>query len=76
MKLKLTLLENNYYLTLKWNYCGVVAENKTPRAGEDWLRGNDLRDGKLWKLPLVLWDIVCYELNLGRWTNPEKCRIR
>ena len=75
MKLKITLLENNYYLILKWNYCGAIAESKTPKAEEDWLRGNDLRDGKLWKLPLVLWDIVCYEFNLGRWTNSDKCRI-
>lgn len=64
--MKLNLLKNNYYLTLKPNYCGAITECKAPRAGEDWLRGNDLRDGKLYMLPFVLWDILCYELGIGR----------
>jgi len=72
MKLKIPFIKNNYYLTLKSYYCGAVVESKTSRAGEDWLRGNDLIDGKLWALPKTLWDIICYEFYLGRWSN--KCK--
>lgn len=74
MKLKIPFIKNNYYLTLKSHYCGAIAECKTFRADENWIRGNDLLDGKLWKLPKVLWDIICYEFYLGRWSR--ECKVR
>jgi hypothetical protein len=69
MKIKIQLNKNNYCLTVKPQYCGATATNKKPRKNEDWLRGNDLKDGKLSKLPSVLWDIFCYEFGIGRWSG-------
>lgn len=69
MRIKIKLINYNYYLTIKSNYCGAVYECKAPREGEDWLRGGDLRDGKLWKLPFVLWDILCCDFSIGRWAK-------
>jgi len=45
-------------------YLGAVASSRTPRAGEDWTRGNDLADGEFCKETWVriLSDIVGYEL--------------
>lgn len=45
-------------------YLGCVSTARKSRPGEDWLRGNDLPDGKLTK---ETWDniirgIICYEL--------------
>jgi hypothetical protein len=57
MKTKFKLKNSNYYLTIKPHYCGAEAE------------GRDLKDGKLWRLPMVIWDIICYEFKLGRWSN-------
>jgi len=63
------LFRYGYHLIIKTTYCGATTTNLKPREGEDWLRGRDLRDGKLWKLPLVLWDIICYEFHIGRWKD-------
>lgn len=45
-------------------YLGCVAVSRTPRAGEDWCRGNDLHDGpftaETWHR--ILADIVSYEM--------------
>jgi len=51
------------------DYLGCIASTRTPRAGEDHTRGNDLADGKLcqetWNR--ILTDIVAYELvRLGK----------
>lgn len=52
------------YAPLWHTYLGCVASSRTPRAGEDWTRGNDLADGSLtpetWAS--ILGDIVSYEL--------------
>ena len=50
-------------------YLGCVASTRTPLAGEDWTRGNDLADGpfcqETWNQ--ILTDIVAYELvRLGK----------
>lgn len=75
MNIKIPFIKNNYYLTIKSNYCGAIAECKKHRNGENWLRGNDLRDGKIYELPKVILDMICYEFSLGRWANTNKCRI-
>lgn len=45
-------------------YLGCVAVSRTPRAGEDWFRGNDLHDGEFsaetWQG--ILADVVSYEM--------------
>lgn len=68
LSLNFRLFRHSYHLIIKTNYCGATATNIKPREGESWLRGSDLRDGKLYKLPLVLWDIICYEFHFGRWS--------
>lgn len=67
MNIRFNLRRHTYTLTMSNRYCGAIVWNRHPRSGEDWLRGNDLRDGKLWRLPAVLWDIVQYEFRFGRW---------
>ena len=46
------------------DYLGAQASSRTPRAGEDWTRGNDLADGtfceETWRK--IVADIVGYEL--------------
>lgn len=69
MKITLPLLRYNYILRVQRKYLGASALAKKPNLGEDWLRGNDLADGKpsletLWD---ILVDIISYEFNLGRW---------
>jgi hypothetical protein len=66
---KFRLLRYRYGMTINLvsNYCGAVAQALKPRPGEDWCRGNDLRDGKFWRFPWVLLDILCYEFRLRRW---------
>ncbi len=45
-------------------YLGCIADSRTPRAGEDWTRGNDLADGKFTEETWIeiLYDIIGYEL--------------
>ena len=45
-------------------YLGCGATSRKSRTGEDWLRGNDLPDGKLTKdtWNKILHGIICYEL--------------
>lgn len=74
MHITFRLIKYRYTLTLKLRYCGATSSTLKPRIGEDWIRGNDLRDGRLWRLPWVLADIIAYECNLGRWGNPQRCR--
>lgn len=56
-------------------YLGCSVSARKPRAGEDWLRGNDLPDGPFNR---PTWDkilnaIVSYELvKLSKFTRPEK----
>jgi hypothetical protein len=49
---------------LNRGYLGATASSRTPRAGEDWTRGNDLADGDFSKNTWhrILSDIVGYEL--------------
>jgi len=55
-------------------YLGCQVNARKARAGEDWLRGNDLPDGPFTR---ATWDkiinaIVCYELvRLSDYTRPE-----
>ncbi len=67
MKIRFRLRRYRYAIVCKWHYCGGYANCLRPRPGEDWIRGSDLRDGPLWGLPAVLWDVLCYEFNWGRW---------
>lgn len=45
-------------------YLGCIGNTRKPRAGEDWTRGNDLRDGPLSEETWfgILGDIISYEL--------------
>ena len=45
-------------------YLGCVASSRKSRAGESWLRGNDLPDGELTRetWDAILGGIICYEL--------------
>lgn len=51
-------------ITENRTYLGATASCRTPRAGEDWTRGNDLADGAFSKETWnkILADIVGYEL--------------
>ncbi len=55
-------------------YLGCQVQCRKPRPGEDWLRGNDLPDGKFTK---ATWDIIekailNYELvKLSKYLKPE-----
>jgi len=72
--------ENNAYFivaidrTKNEGYIGCQVQCRKPRAGEDWLRGNDLPDGKFTK---ATWDIIekailNYELvKLTKYLKPE-----
>lgn len=61
MTLRIKLFRYTYSLRINRRYCGAVAMANRVQEGETWRRGRDLRDGTLWRLPLVLWDIVRYE---------------
>jgi len=67
MKFTFSTSKHDYHVTLKWNYVGAIAVCKMPRDGEDWLRGNDLRDGSLFALPKVVADIFAHANSVGRW---------
>jgi len=68
---KVRLYTANYIYHVKAipkRYLGCVVIARKTRAGEDWFRGNDLRDGKwsraTWQK--ILGDIVSYELEPAR----------
>jgi hypothetical protein len=75
MRFEFCLLKNKYALTIRHNYCGAIATRRVPRDGETWLRGNDLRDWRLYRLPLVLWDVLAYEFSFGRWGGGSRCCV-
>jgi len=55
-------------------YLGCVVQCRKPRPGEDWLRGNDLPDGKFNKATwdLILKAIISYEIvKLSDYKKPE-----
>lgn len=57
--------ENTYYVTaIPKRYLGCVVVSRKARVGENWFRGNDLRDGRWSKATWqkILLDIVAYEL--------------
>lgn len=47
---------------IQYSYLGCIADTRKPRPGEDWMRGNDLRDGDLSEETWIgiLGDIVSY----------------
>ena len=69
MWIKFSLLRYKYSIVMRKGYLGAYTSAKKPRIGEDWLRGNDLKDGKLnlrtWFF--VIKDIFSHEFYLGRW---------
>jgi hypothetical protein len=71
-KVRLYTSNQIYHVTAVPNrYLGCVAISRRARPGEDWFRGNDLRDGKWSKVTWqkILADIVSYELEPLR--NPD-----
>lgn len=55
-------------------YLGCQVNCRKPRAGEDWIRGNDLPDGKFNKVTWnrILMAVINYELvKLSRFTKPQ-----
>lgn len=55
-------------------YLGCQVSCRKPRAGEDWIRGNDLPDGKFNKATWdsILMGVINYELvKLSRFTKPQ-----
>ena len=56
------------------SYLGCQVNARKPRAGEDWTRGNDLRDGPITKETWnkIVRDIVKYELvRLSPYRKPD-----
>jgi hypothetical protein len=47
-----------------YSYMGCISECRKPRAGEDWHRGSDLRDGDLSEATWIgiMGDIISYEM--------------
>lgn len=45
-RITISTARNNYYIRCTEDYLGCIAESRVARAGENWLRGNDLPDGK------------------------------
>jgi len=56
-------ITNTYAFRITKTYLGCTASTRMPRAGEDWMRGNDLPDGEFSKETLVkiLGAILFYE---------------
>lgn len=69
MKFTIRLFRNDYRVRIFWGYCGAIMTRKEPEPGETWLRGRDCLDGRLSKLPAVLWDIVSCEFGIGRFST-------
>ena len=62
------------YLGTKKSYLGCQVNARKSRAGEDWVRGNDLPDGefnkKTWDR--IIYAIVCYEIvKLSPFQKPD-----
>lgn len=55
---------HKYHIRFTGEAMNCTASVRKPRAGEDWIRGNDLHDGDFcWEtFQLILSDIVSYEL--------------
>lgn len=62
----------HYQISCTGNYMGCIVTSRKYRAGEDWLRGNDLHDGPLEDVTFakILFDIVAYELKDIERNNP------
>ncbi len=56
--------DHSYQISFTDTYMGCVASCRKPRAGEDWIRSNDLHDGPFSRATFiaVMLDIVGYEL--------------
>ena len=66
MRLNFRLFRRRYTIAITRRYCGAQTSALRPLPGEDWLRGRDLRDGRLIALPLVLADVIACEFGLGK----------
>lgn len=60
---------NTYSITVREKgshdgYLGAIVTSRLARAGENWLRGNDLTDGPLCRATWdrIMFDIISYEL--------------
>ena len=57
--------QHKYSIRVKQNYMGATVSQRVPRSGENWVRGNDLADGKCteetWNR--IVDDILAYELS-------------
>ena len=73
MRIKFPLIRYKYSIVARKNYLSAYASAKRPRVGEDWLRGSDLKDGKLRFKTLfsIIKDILFYDLHLGRHKKPS-----
>lgn len=69
MDMLIPLVRNNYFVTITPRYCGALMKYRYPGSLRSGFNGRDCRDGKLRHLPLVLWDIICCELGIGRWSS-------
>ena len=69
MRIKFPLIRYKYSVVVRKGYMGAYSSSKKPRIGEDWLRGSDLKDGKLnlKTLFFIIKDIFSHESYLGRW---------
>ena len=82
---KIYTAEHSYHISATWkeyhaHYIGCISNTRTPRPGEDWIRGNDLPDGHFCR---ETWEhiknaIIKYEMKglskyivNGRWDNRE-----
>ncbi len=78
MDFTLRLYRSRYFITITRRYAGAIAQTAIgPQKG----RGRDLHDGKPWKLatfPKIIWDIICYEFEIGRfgWRYARKMEAR
>jgi len=75
LDIRFRLRRYGYRLVVKFNYCGAYATALRYKPGESWLRGSDLRDGKVWRIPNVLYDIYCFEFNRERWRERVRTRV-
>jgi len=68
------LIKYNYSIHRDGNHIGSDMITKKPRLGETWLRGRDLKDGKLTLNTIfgILKDIAYCELSLGRFQRNTK----
>ncbi len=75
MNVWIPLFRNNYLFSWDRRYCGAIMKRKRPHPGENWLRGSDCHDGKAWQVFRVLKDVICCELQVGRWRRKRSADV-